>query len=234
MARQDFEGQSGGGGITNFEFEITDAYFADPDPRYVEKLDPGVAAGPVLHLVGKSDYPGHEILDDTGFHPSYNIAPGWEIVDGGKGLQNADPNAKTMGKAYGRFIDAAFKVTEDIADTDADPFKDGHPTKAATWIGTKWFMVDTETTYKGKGFKSRDLLPTKYLGRVAGGSSAPSAAGSSSSTPSGLRAQVDAALAASATFPEFQTKLLAISGITQDPALLQEALNPQFFASAKG
>ena len=233
MARQDFEGQSPTGGITNFEFEITDAYFAEPDPRYLEKLDPGVAAGPVLHLVGKTDYPGHEVLDDQGFHPSYNIAPGWEIVDGGKGLQNADPNAKAMGKAYGRFIDAAFKATEDIADTDADPFKSGHPTKAATWIGTKWFMVDTEKTYN-KGFKSRDLLPTKYLGRVAGGgTSSASGAGSSSSSTSGLRAQVDAALQSSATFPEFQTKLLAISGITQDPQLLQEALNPAFFA-AKG
>lgn len=230
MARKDFEGQSPTGGITNFEFEVTDAYFAEPDPRYLEKLEPGVAAGPVLHLGGRTNYPGHEVLDFDGFHPSYNIAPGWEIVDGGKGLQNADPNAKSMGKAYGRFIEAAFKVTEDIADSDADPFKDGHPSKAATWIGTKWFMVDTEKTF-GKGFKARDLLPTKYLGKVAGGPSAP--AGSSSSTPSGLRAQVDAALAASATFPEFQTKLLAISGITQDPALLQEALNPAFFA-AKG
>jgi hypothetical protein len=232
MARKDFEGQSPTGGITDFEFEVTDAFFAEPDPRYLEKLEPGVAAGPVLHLVGRSNYPGHEVLDIDGFHPSYNIAPGWEIVDGGKGLQNADPNAKSMGKAYGRFIEAAFKVTEDIADTDADPFKEGHPSKAETWIGTKWFLVDTEKTF-GKGFKSRDLLPTKYLGKVAGGSTPATVAGSSS-IPSGLRAQVDAALAASATFPEFQSKLLAISGITQDPALLQEALNPSFFAAAKG
>jgi hypothetical protein len=231
MARQDFEGQSPTGGITNFEFEITDAWFQDPDPRYLEKLDPGVAAGPVLHLVGKTDYAGHEVLDADGFHPSYNIAPGWEIVDGGKGLQNADPNAKAMGKAYGRFIDAAFKATDDIADTDADPFKAGHPTKAATWIGTKWFMVDTETKFKVG--TTRNLLPTKYLGKVAGGGTASGTGSSSPTTSSGLRAQVDAALQSSATFPEFQTKLLAISGITQDPQLLQEALNPAFFA-AKG
>lgn len=233
MARKDFEEKSGG--ITDFEFEITDAFFAEADPRYVEKLEAGVAAGPVLHLVGRSNYPGHEVLDTDGFHPSYNIAAGWEVTDGGKAIINADPKAKAVGKAYKRFIDAALAATESVADTDQDPFLSGDKTQASMWIGTKWFLVDTETTYKGRDFKSRDLLPTKYLGKVAEGSVvASSTAGSSSTTPSGLRAQVDSALASSATFPEFQTKLLAISGITQDPALLQEALNPQFFASAKG
>ena len=82
MARQDFEGQESQGGIRDFEFTVTDAYFASSE-KYNEAVG-GDADILFLHLLGTTDLEAFPTLGATDFHPSYKVGGDWTTVDGGK------------------------------------------------------------------------------------------------------------------------------------------------------
>lgn len=231
MARKDFEGQESSGGFTDFEFEVTDAYFAESE-AYNQKI--GGSGGLMLHLLGRTNLPEAPIFEIDGFHPSYTLSADWQTLDGGKTITHPKGEKAKLGKNYGRFCQRVVEITEDIADTPQDPLAQADPRSAAIWLGTKWFLEDEEF---GSGqYKTRKLMPTKYLGKVAGVVAGASSAGvaTTPTSPSGLREQVTQLASVSATFPEFQAKLLSIPGITEDVSLLEEALNPAgIFATVK-
>lgn len=231
MARKDFEGQESSGGYTDFEFEVTDAYFAESE-AYNQKVG-GTGGGIMLHLLGRTSLPEAPIFEVDGFHPSYTLSADWQTLDGGKTITHPKGDKAKLGKNYGRFCQRVVEITEDIADTPQDPLSNADPRSAAIWVGTKWFLEEEEF---GSGqYKTRKLMPTKYLGKGAGTvASASAGVNTTSASPSGLREQVIQLATVSASFPEFQTKLLSIPGITEDVSLLEEALNPAgIFATAK-
>ncbi len=232
MARDDFKGQSGGGGLDDFTFEITDAYFGE-SAALTEKAGRAIM---LIHLIGKTDDEAQPILDHDGFHPSYALADGWITTDGGKTVTydgtSKKPNPR-LGAKYGAFLDSAYEITENIAESDEDPFGGAaDPHVAETWIGTKWHFVEEMYSYdftndageRIKGSKGK-LVPDQYLGRFQVGatpSAATSTTSASSAVDNGLRPAVEALAKSSEDYPTFQKAALALPGISDDPVLLTE------------
>lgn len=231
MARDEFQGQEGGGGITDFTFTVTDAYFAS-DPKYAEAGGGDVV---FLHLLGTSDVEGRETMGADDFHPSFSLAEHWTTVDGGKTVTSSKSGNPRLGKYYGKFCTRVIDLTEHVANTDQDPLAGANtPRSAATWIGTKWFF-ENETFDYGNIGKFDHLMPTQFLGIERAGAApaaapqaAPAAAQAPAAPPAGgesLRDKVIALAHSAPTYQVFQKTALAVDGVINDSQLLEDIAN---------
>jgi hypothetical protein len=229
MGRDAFQDQSGGGGLDNFVFEVTDAYFGISEAlneKASEREGKDVSIM-LLHLVGKTDNDDQPVLEHDGFHPSYALTEDWETHDGGKTVTYTGTRKNPrLGKWYGRFIDDVVEMTNDIADTPEDPLGgDADPHTAAIWIGTKWQMEDKKYEWGGDFGTSNKLMPVAYLGRVTTSGATSETAAPSPNQNGTLRDKVVALAKASSDYAAFQTAALNIDGISDEPDLLMEIAN---------
>lgn len=229
MARDDFQGQSGGGGITDFEFTVTDAWFGE-SPKLSEAAGERII---LLHWVGTTNLDSHPVLMEEGFHPSYRLKDGWEPSDDGKTVKFEGSGKPVFGKSYGRLCDQVFEITEEVAnDPDLDPlYGDNHPSDASIWIGTRWFMAEKEYDFGSFGKKS-ELMPIRYLGKVdasAPAAAAPAAPSATTAAPAAangnLRETVENLARSMDSYSDFQKAALALPGVAQDSALVMEIAN---------
>lgn len=242
LARDDFAGQSGGGGVNNFTFTVTDAWFGKSD-RFSEKTGLDTI---FCHWVGTTDLEDErfQTLDQDGFHPSFNLGEDWVPSADGKTVKYDGPSRKPrLGKWYGRLSDAVVELTDHVANTDQDPLAgSNHPSDATIWIGTQWYMEEIERDFGQMG-KASHLMPTKYLGKVAvsasptpaDGTSPVAASPSTNGAGSDPRSTVELLAKSAATYAEFQSLALQVPGVTSDPALIADiADESKLYASAKG
>lgn len=220
MAREDLQGQTGGGGIVDFDFEVTDAWFGLSEAFEAAVVESGEQAPNqiFLHWVGKTDLEDWPVLTEDGFHPSWKVGPDWEIRDGGKSIEYVGSGKARFRKSMGRLCDQVFEITESVANTDQDPFKEAHPKDATAWIGTKWFMGEKHYDFNG-GFKADDLMPLEYRGK--GAVSAPAAAPAAAAS-NGLREQVENLARSIPDYQTFQSAALQLPGVAADGALVAE------------
>lgn len=244
MARDDFQGQSGGGG-GSYTFTVTDAYFGESDQlnaaiaEQAEKEGTEAFQPLLLHWIGTTSRESQPIMDHDGFHPTWKLASSWETQDGGKTVQYVGAKANPrLGSWYGRMIDEVLVLTEDIAETDEDPLGgEADPKVAATWIGTSWLLEDKEYEWGADSPvpKSTHLMPTEYLGKGQVPTATPVATAAPAAAANGLRAQVEALAKSLPDYATFQTAALAIPGITEDTVLLTEIATPEgIYAKVNG
>lgn len=243
MARDDFADQVGSGGVNNFEFVVTDAWFG-----ISEAFEAKVGGNTIfMHWVGTTDLEDERFqqLDQDGFHPSWKVGADWEVKDGGKRVAYDGPSQKPkMGSWYGRLAESALDLTASVANTDQDPLAgENHPSDATIWIGTKWFME--EKTFPGLRNPNdpeaavRHLMPTEYRGRVGATSAAPTPAaaaanGGSTDVEGSVRDMLVTLAQASGSQEEFQPLALKVPGVTNDAALLASVVNGSLFAEVNG
>jgi hypothetical protein len=228
LGRDSYADQTSSGGINNFEFVVTDAWFGKSQ-AFTDKTGLDTI---FMHWVGTTNLEDERFqrLDAEGFHPSWNLGADWEPIEDGKKVRYDGSSKKPrVGKWYGRLAEKVLNITEDIANTPEDPLGgDAMITDASVWLGTKWFLEEVEYDFGNMGLSSH-LMPTQYLGRVAVGASPGSPAPAPASAPvaeasasNGLRDQIIALAKASPTYQEFQSAALSTPGVVGDVALVQE------------
>lgn len=236
MSFEDFLDQESSGGIDKFTLTVTNAFFAI-DPNYSEAVGADVY---FLHWEGTTDVEGHETMTRDGFHPKWATDPDWMSIDGGKTVKSQSGKGR-LGKAAGRMMTAAANaiVEAGLKDSPENPFNapGASPQVAETWIGTTWFMEEVEREF-GSGMKSRDLLPTKFIGTsdVSAAPAAPAAApapATSAAPATDLRAQVVAVANGAADHQSFMQAALAIPGVSSDSALVADIVNPSGIFATK-
>lgn len=239
MARDDFLNQEGQGGIRDFEFTVTGAYFASSE-KYNQAVG-GDADILFLHWIGTTDLDDRPVLLGEDFHPSYKVGPDWTTVDGGKTVTyGGKSKTPRMGGGQGGYGGLCSRVVELIPEgTPGDPLEKGHPSNASIWIGTKWYMEDVKVQ-PGTQWEKNVLMPTQFLG-IEGAASAPTATPTaapttaSDSTTSTLRDIVVTLAKESATYQEFQAKALQLPNISADSGLIREVLDQSgIYAQAQG
>jgi hypothetical protein len=144
-----------------------------------------------------------------------------------------------MGAASNAVNDAGLKDSPD------NPFAGpaGMSRIADIWVGTIWFLEEIEREW-GSGFKSRDLIPAKYLGKVDGvvaaapvaavpaaapapaPAAAPVAAAPVAGAPDLLRVQVTALAGSISDHATFVTAAMAMPGVAADGTLVSEIVAP--------
>lgn len=242
MSWEEFGNQESEGGIKDFEMTVTNAFFA-VDEAYSAAVGSDVF---FLHWEGTTDVTGHEQMLRDGFHPKWALDADWISMDGGATVKSQSGKGK-LGKAAGRLCGAAFNSVSAAgikAGDPSSPFETGTPRDANVWVGTKWFIEEVEREW-GNGMVSRDLLPTKYLGKVdvaapaaaAPVAAAPVAAAPAAAAPAapGLRDSVTALAASIGDHATFVTAAMAIPGVAGDAALVSEIVSPTgIWAEAQG
>lgn len=236
MAREDFEGQAGGGGaFAEYDFTVTDAIFL-PVENYMD--------GKILflHWYGISSVEGWEQMTaDSKYHPSFALSGDWVSIDGGKTVQYQGSARKPrLGKRYGMMLEKVNEVTADLANTPQDPLNFIDPKVASTWIGTKWHLERYMHDFKGQIGEVEVEMPVAYLGRAEVSSpvvtpvtavpAAPAAPVAPPVAPvangaGDLRGAVIALAQASNSYEEFRGQALAIPSITTDPNLVTEIMD---------
>lgn len=243
MAREDLEGQIGGGGYNNFEFTVTDAWFGPSEAFSAKAGFPAI----FMHWVGKTTLDDVPTLDADGFHPSFMLkTDDWEVIDGGKSVKwvgnPSTPAAnQRLGKWYGRLLDEIKDNEEMNALPEGQHPFDGPPgmaRQATTWIGTRWFMQEKAYQFSKDNPNLSDashLMPVRYLGKAdvsapaAAPTAAPAAAGSAD-----LRSQAAQLATSIDDYKIWQSTVLAIPGVAQDTALVMEiADESKLYASAR-
>ena len=240
MSWEEFGNQESEGGIKDFEMTVTNAFFA-VDEAYSAAVGSDVF---FLHWEGTTDVLGHEQMTRDGFHPKWALDADWISMDGGNTVKSQSGKGK-LGKAAGRLCGAAFNSVQAAgikAGDPSSPFESGTPREASVWIGSKWFIEEVEREW-GNGMVSRDLLPTKYLGKgdvVAAVAAAPVAAAPVAAAPApvatpGLRESVTALAGSIGDHATFVTAAMAIPGVAGDAALVSEIVAPTgLWATAQG
>jgi hypothetical protein len=222
LAREDLQGQVGKGGYSDFEFTVTDAWFGKSEAFEAAKEGGGP---PTIFCQWVGDVEGLEgvpNLTEDGFHPSFELAVDWDVINDGKSVKYVGSGKERFGKWYGRMVGEVFDFTQDIPEGQHPFDGDSHPRDAQNWVGTKWFMVDKEYDF-GRLGKTNKLMPAKFLGSGNAGSATVTAA--ATATPAGdandgLRGTVEALAMAHTTYAEFQKAALAVPGVAQDTALV--------------
>lgn len=240
MSYDEFADQQSAGGFDQFDFEVTNAFFAI-DEKY------SAASGADTHFLvweGISSVENYEQMTRDGFHPKWALDPDFVTLDGGATVVSQSGKAK-IGRAAARMMSSAAAAVGEVGvkDTPQDPFAgpDGMSRIAATWVGTKWHMKEIEREF-GNGMKARDLLPVAYLGKsgapvaaapapvaaaVPAVAPAPAVAPVAAATPTvDLRSQVVAVANSVSEFSEFVTQAMSIPGVTSDPSLITAISNP--------
>lgn len=220
LARQDLEGQVGGGGYDDFDFVITDAWFG-PAAAFTEKTG---EAAIFCHWVGNTTMEEVPTLTDDGFHPSFKLGADWEVTNDGKSVKYLGSGKGRFGSWYGRVLGEVLTLTEDVADTDADPFTgDKHPRDAVNWIGTKWHMENKKYKWGGDFGESERLMPVSYLGmETVGATVTTSAAPAAAANGGGARDAVIALAKSAPDYKTFQSAALLLPGVSTDSALILE------------
>lgn len=243
MAREDLQGQVGGGGYTDFAFTVTDAWFGISEAFEAAK-ESGGPPTIFCHWIGEVEgLEGVPNFTEDGFHPSYQLGVDWEIINDGKSVKYVGSGKERLGSWYGRMIGEVLDFTQDVPEGQHPFDGDNHPRDAQHWVGTKWYMENKEYEWGGRFGKSEKLMPTKFLGTVdvsaanAGVSApaaAPAAAAPAAASNSGLRATVEALAKAHDSYSEFQKAALAIPGVASDTALVMEiADESKIYATAR-
>lgn len=249
MAREDFEGQEGRGGLDDFRFTITGAWFAQ-SPEYAEKAQ---GSNPFfLHLIGTTDNEAQPVLEKDGFHPSYSMSEQWESIDNGATIthpQQGRGKTPKLGKAYGRFTTALWNATQTTTpDPLADPFS---PHVAASYVGCVLQMEEVTNDWGGTIGKRSEYQPSGWHGKTGSvappvvaapvvaapvataptlvAPSDPAASIPPPATPpatppvaaDGLRPTIVAIATSAATYQEFQSAALAVPGVLQDTELVK-------------
>ena len=238
MAREDLEGQVGGGGYSDFEFVITDAWFG-PSEAFTAKTGLDTI---FMHWIGTTTLDGVPTLDAEGFHPSFALNDKWIVTDEGKSVRWDGGGGKQMfGKWYGRLMTEIVGPMLATLPDGQHPFEgDKHPRDAVNWIGTKWYMEDTFFEFSKDNPNMSDsnkLIPTSYLGRgvvantpapiaaaapVAPAAPTAPAAGVPVGNNGGLRASAAALAPAMDDYVAWSATVTNLPGVAQDQVLLAE------------
>lgn len=248
MSREEFVGQTGGGGIADFTLKITGAEFKI-SAEYSEKSG---APTVFCHWYGQSDVEGHELMGSEGFHPSFSLHPDFVSPDGGKTITEQSGKRRKYGKNYGRLLEAVNEMTAHLADTPNDPLwnKDRHPLPppagiihpryAESWVGHKFRMDNVDVDFGGQIGQRTFLLPVEYLGYegvtaapvaaapvAAPVTAAPTAAAPAASAGEALMMQLQALANAATNYADFQKAALAVPGVSPDSGLLLQVADQQ-------
>lgn len=239
MARDQFVTESGR--LEDFEFTVTDAYFATV-PGYMDGQQW------FLHWVGTTDSEGQPIMDREGYHPSWRLGDGWESLDGGKTVQHPTKSHYHRQTPAGELIDAIADITSDEEGKpvfDPDPLDGADPTTCDWYVGKKFQMKEITRKYEidGQQRKSVRTLPVEYLGEADGAAAAPAPA--AESTDEGSAPATGASKATltklkvlakkSADFEAFESAALELDGVVEDDALLESVVDSSasgFYATA--
>lgn len=241
------EGESGL--LDNFEFTVTNAFFA-PHEKYMN------GEVTLLNWEGTTDS-----LDVPLMHVWYSLGGGWESKDGGLTIVHDSGNADKYFNKSSQIYKIISRCRDDFKIT-AILEKRGDPFHAATWNSLK-FRMQNETQPGIRGAEGKDkTMPVEYLGEVGSagtnGSSAPQAAASGAgvetpqakmarlkaekaaaangadTTPATLRDQVVAILTANDDFDTAQAACLELDGIMDDDDLVQGLMDADgLFAEVK-
>lgn len=235
MARTDFVNQEGQGGIRDFTFTVTEAYFASSE-KYNQAVG-GDADILFLHWIGTTDLDDRPVLTGEDFHPSWKVGPDWTTVDGGKTVSyGGKSKTPRMGGGQGGYGGLCTRVSELVPEGAEGAWLDeGHPSNASIWVGTTWYMEEVKVQ-PGTQWEKNVLMPTQYLGRngSAPATAAPTAA-ATGTVSNGLRDIVVQLAKESPTYQEFQAKALQLPNISADTALIREVLDQQgIYAQAQG
>lgn len=236
MGREAFITDSGR--MTDYEFTVTDAYFATV-PGYRDGTDW------FLHWVGTTDSESQPIMDRDGYHPSWRLGDGWESIDGGKTVTHPTKSHFNRQAPAGELIDALADITSDDEGNpvDPDPLEGADPVGSEWYIGMKFKMGEKVHTYNidGQERKVERAIPAEYLGKgdVAAPAAAPAA--EAAAAPAGASAKVaKAKLTAlakkSGSFADFEEAALSIDGVVDDGDLLENVLDESdsgFYATAR-
>ena len=236
MSYDEFAEQESGGGITDFQFTVTNAFFAI-DEKY------SAASGAdthFLHWEGTSDVEGHEVMDRDGFHPKWALDPDWMTMDGGKTVKSQSGKAK-LGKAAGRMMGAAANAVLEagLKDSPDNPLNGppGMSRIAETWVGTTWFISEVTKDFNN-GMVANDDLPIRYIGKgvavaaaPAPADTAPVAAAPVAAVPDApaapdARAQVVALAGSIGDHAAFVTSAMGLPGVASDAVLVAEIVAP--------
>lgn len=243
--------------LDNYDFEVTDAYFAT-DPRY--------QGGEtwLLHWEGQATTEEGNVQDHTLI---IGLGQGWTSEDGGKTVVHEKGKEKfNQSSRYGRVIARCSKPEADNYlgdDCRRVLVSRGTPREAAIWNGLK-FHIDRETIKFGKGLDDREWeLPTAFIGvaGVAGKGARPASAATptatttstatasppataSASTSNGatttasdkvLKARLKKLARESADHSEFFDKATDIPGVMDDEEILAMISDEDgLFAEARG
>lgn len=244
MSRALFEGQESRGGLRDFDFTVTKAYFEEVDiSSGDQKRDPVL----MLHWEGTTNLDDRPILGGNDFHPTFQVGKDWATIDGGKTITHPNvhkygtPDGPQLGSWYGRLGTQVLKLTEPFIGTGNDPLEgaDKTPLRADMWVGTSWHLDEMQYDF-GRMGKSSKLMPTRYLGMKATGAPVTTAgtatvSASSNGAPDDLRSTLEALARSAGSYPEFQAKALKVDGVTKDSALLDEVLDEgRLFTKARG
>lgn len=235
MAREDLQGQVGGGGYSDFEFTVTDAWFGISE-KFEAAKDSGGPPTIFCHWVGDvQGLDGVPNLTEDGFHPSFEVGADWEPINDGKSIKYVGSGKERFGKWYGRMVSEVFEYTKEVP-VGQHPFDgDNHPRDAEHWVGTRWFMEDKEYDF-GRLGKTSKLMPIKFLGAGSGATTTTTATSAPAAEANGLRATVEVLAKAHDTYAEFQKAALAVPGVAQDTQLvvqIADQTDSGLYASAR-
>ena len=220
---EDSSWQTTTGLLDDFEYSITDAWFArSAEIKNGEQL--------VLFLKGDTDNDA-----DPEFEAHITCGPGWDTHDGGKSASHESRKERGFNKQtnYGQFIDRVIELgLGDVLQSR------GKATEAKVWVGLKFHMKQKEfkTQIKGEDVTYYRLLPEAYLGEVAEGAKsgvkatetkadAPASNGTASNGSKVLLAKLKAEAKKHDTHEAFVDAAMEINGTTDDDDLLSQVID---------
>jgi hypothetical protein len=221
---EDSSWQTTTGLLDDFEYSITDAWFArSAEIKNGEQL--------VLFLKGDTDNDA-----EPEFEAHITCGPGWDTHDGGKSASHESRKERGFNKQtnYGQFIDRIVELG--LADVLQAR---GKATEAKVWVGLKFHMKQKEfkTQIKGEDITYYRLLPEAFLGEVAEGAksgevAAPVATGAATNGAASngagakvLLAKLKAEAKKHDTHEAFVDAAMEIPGVTDDDDLLNQVID---------
>ena len=202
----------------DFELTITEAAF-EYDERYMN--------GEIPLLVWRG-YTGNDPADVINPPIKFATGSGWTVAEGGRKVVSDTGKTKFHRSSWvGRLVDRVMSFPE----AKAVLVKRGAPTDASVWVGTRWHMKREVVNYGGSIGEREHLMPVKFLGVVQvqptqSVAPAPSGASPTSQAASGLDETMIALARTCSTHEEFKTKAISVPGAIQNPAVLQQILDP--------
>lgn len=219
---EDSSWQTTTGLLDDFEYSITDAWFArSAEIKNGEQL--------VLFLKGDTDNDA-----EPEFEAHITCGPGWDTFDGGKSATHESRKDRGFNKQtnYGQFIDRVIELG-----LGEVLMGRGKATEAKVWVGLKFHMKQKEfkTQIKGEDVTYYRLLPEAYLGEVAEGKGkdVPKVGKSESAESNGsngagnkvLLAKLKAEAKKHDTHESFVDAAMEVAGVTDDDDLLGQVVD---------
>lgn len=196
--------------VSDYEGTVVDAWFA---------VDPNINDSPTfLFLKMKTDNEQFPEITER-----YNCGPDWRSYDGGESVIHPTRVKWNNRSQAGILVDKAIALVGDpIEQWDA-------PTKAATWLGTQWYVEAVSKPYKlrdgTEGVSVRNY-PAKFLGKVGVDAPAPREEGGvdrgSLAQPDSPVMTIIASMAKDLPHREWVDKVLEVEGVMGDDDLVRK------------